>query len=150
MVRAWHVSQAGRVIRAGRLAGSRGAAGDGDDHDCPGAVSRRARLPGLPEQQHADQERARLLVDQSVAGHEHVPAEQPGHASRVAALEEKAGGPGPQRVEPGLEETADGRPHTRVVAQVPGRILAGQLELTEGGQDGSRVLRCGHLSGHHE
>jgi hypothetical protein len=95
-----------------------------------------AQLPGQPEQQHAGQEPARVLVGQSAGGHQHVPADQPAQVSRMTALEEKASRPGPQRVKTGLEEAADGRPHARVVAQVPGRVLGGQLELAEDGDRG--------------
>ena len=92
----------------------------------PAAAPRRAATAAHaqrfrdPDQQHAGQEEQRLVVGQA-AGREHdVPLEQPPRVGGVPALEETPRRPGPEGLQPGLDEAADRGPHAPVVPEVLG------------------------------
>src|SRR5260221_3105294 len=114
------------------------------DDDVPQALAAALRAGSLaqpqvlddPDDQRADQESLVLVVGDILDGEHSVPLEQFRDVSWVAAFEEPAGRPGPQRAQPDVHESPDIRLELRAVAAIVDHLKRGSLQLRQGGNGG--------------
>src|SRR5258708_10454000 len=114
------------------------------DDDVPQALAAAPRAGSLaqaqvlddPDDQRADQESLVLVVGDILDGEHSVPLEQFRDVSGVAAFEEPAGRPGPQRAQPDVHESPDIRLELRAVADIGDHLKRGSLQLRQGGNGG--------------
>src|SRR5260221_9792161 len=114
------------------------------DDDVPQALAAALRSASLaqpqvlddPDDQRADQESLVLVVGDILDGEHSVPLEQFRDVSGVAAFEEPAGRPGPQRAQPDVHESPDIRLELRAVADIGDHLKRGSLQLRQGGNGG--------------
>src|SRR5260221_2336834 len=114
------------------------------DDDVPQALAAALRIGSLaqpqvlddPDDQRADQESLVLVVGDILNGEHSVPLEQFRDVRGVAAFEEPAGRPGPERAQPDVHESPDIRLQLRAIADIGDHLKRGRLQLRQGGNGG--------------